>query len=121
MNDTTTRERDHMSSTAVRTVVTEITVTETVAHLDASLEAVIEEYAQAKKDMKSLEAKKKAAEEKIRQAMGDAKIGFINGVQRAEIKDRATSKIDREVLQEAYPDAYTATLTMTEYTVLDAK
>lgn len=121
MNDVTTKGRDHMSSTAVRTVVTEIIVTDTVTHLDASLEAVIEEYAQAKKDIKSLEAKKKAAEDKIRQAMGDAKIGFINGVQRAEIKDRATSKIDRELLQEAYPDAYTATLTKTEYTVLDAK
>ena len=110
-----------MSSTAVRTEVTEITVTTTVAHLDETVDALIKEFAQAKKDMKVLEAKKKAAEEKIRQLMGDAKIGFINGVQRVEIKDRTTTKIDRELLQEAYPDAYTATLKSTDYTIVDAK
>lgn len=110
-----------MSSTVVRTEVTEIVVTTTVAHLDETAQAIIEEFAQAKKDMKVLEAKKKAAEDKIRQLLGDAKIGFINGVQRVEIKDRTTTKIDRELLQEAYPDAYTATLKSTAYTIVDAK
>ena len=75
-----------MTSTAVRTTTTEIVVSHTVAHLDQTADAVIKEFAKAKEDMKVLEAKKKAAEEKIRQLLGDAKLGFIDGVKRVEIR-----------------------------------
>ena len=121
MNDTTTKGRVQMTSTAVRTTTTEITVSHTVVHLDQSADAVIKEFAKAKEDMKVLEAKKKAAEEKIRQLLGDAKLGFINGVKRVEIKDRTLTKVDRKILQAAYPDAYEASLVSTEYTVVDAE
>jgi predicted phage-related endonuclease len=110
-----------MASTAVRTTTTEVVVTQTVRHLDASDDALIKEYAKHKEDIKVLEAKKKAAEEIIRQLLGDAKIGFINGVKRVELKDRTLTKVDRKALQAAFPEAYEATLRTTDYTVLDAE
>jgi predicted phage-related endonuclease len=121
MNDTTTKGRVQMTSTAVRTTTTEIVVSHTVVHLDQSADAVIKEFAKAKEDMKVLEAKKKAAEEKIRQLLGDAKLGFIDGVKRVEIKDRTLTKVDRKILQAAYPEAYEASLVSTEYTIVDAE
>lgn len=121
MNDTMTKGRVQMTSTAVRTTTTEIKVSHTVVHLDQSADAVIKEFAKAKEDIKVLEAKKKAAEEKIRQLLGDAKLGFINGVKRVEIKDRTLTKVDRKILQAAYPDAYEASLVSTEYTIVDAE
>jgi predicted phage-related endonuclease len=116
-----TKGRVQMASTTVKTTTTEIVVTYQVAHLDESADAVIKEFAQAKEDMKVLEAKKKAAEEKIRQLLGDSKLGFINGVKRVEIKDRTLTKVDRKVLQAAYPEAYEASLTSTAYTIVDAE
>jgi len=110
-----------MSSTAVKTVVTEITTTATVAHLDANLEQAINEFAQAKKDIKVLEAKKAQAEQKIREALGQATEGYINGVKRVSILSRTLNKINRKLLQEAYPEAYEASLEKTSYTVIDAE
>jgi len=116
-----TKGRVQMASTTVRTTTTEIVVTHLVAHLDESAEAVIKEFAKAKEDIKVLEEKKKVAEQKIRQLLGDSKLGYINGVKRVEIKDRALTKVDRKILQAAYPDAYEASLVSTAYTIVDAE
>lgn len=110
-----------MASTAVKTVVTEVITTATVAHLDSSLEEAITAFAQAKKDIKVLEAKKAEAEQKIREALGQATEGYINGVKRVSILSRVLKKIDRKLLQEAYPEAYEASLATTSYTVVDAE
>ena len=116
-----TKGRVQMTSTIIRTTVTEVTVTNPVVILDSSVDALVKEYAQAKADIKALEEKKKNAEAAIRELLGDAKIGFIDGVKRVEIKDRTLTKVDRKTLQEAYPEAYEASLRTTEYTVLDAE
>lgn len=110
-----------MASTAVRTVTTEVVTTATVAHLDTTLEEAIATFAQAKKDIKVLEAKKAQAEQKIREALGQATEGYINGVKRVSILSRTLSKINRKLLQEAYPEAYQASLEKTGYTVVDAE
>lgn len=110
-----------MTSTAVRTVTTEVVTTATVAHLSNDLDSLIKEFAQAKKDIKVLEAKKAAAEEKIRQALGQATEGYIAGVKRVEVLDRTLTKVNRKLLQEAYPEAYQASLETTKYTVLAAE
>ncbi len=110
-----------MTSTAIRTTVTEVTTSTNVAILSEDINSIIAEYAQAKLDIKALETKKKNAEEAIRAALGEAKVGYINGVKRVELKDRTLTKVDRKILQEAYPDAYAASLATTSYTVLDAE
>ena len=110
-----------MTSTAVRTTVTEVTVTKTVRHLNKSVDAVVKAFAKTKEDLKVLEAQKKALEEQIRNLMDGATVGYINGVKRVEILDRKLTKVDRKKLQEAYPEAYEATLVTTEYTIVDAE
>ena len=120
-NDTKTKGRVQMTSTAVRTTVTEVTVTTTVRHLNKSVDAIVKAYAKTKEDMKVLEAQKKALEEQIRNLMDGASVGYINGVKRVEILNRSLTKIDRKQLQEVYPEAYAATLKTTEYTVVDAE
>ena len=120
-NDTETKGRVQMTSTAVRTTVTEVTVTTTVRHLNKSVDAIVKAYAKTKEDMKVLEAQKKALEEQIRNLMDGASVGYINGVKRVEILNRSLTKIDRKQLQEVYPEAYAATLKTTEYTVVDAE
>jgi predicted phage-related endonuclease len=96
-------------------------VTHLVAHLDESAETVIKEFAKAKEDIKLNDEKKKVAEQKIRQLLGDSRLGYINGVKRVEIKERTLTKVDRKVLQTAYPEAYEASLTSTHYTIVDAE
>ena len=110
-----------MTSTAVRTTVTEVTVTKTVRHLNKGVDAIVKAYAKTKEDMKVLEAQKKALEEQIRNLMDGAKVGYINGVKRVEILDRKLTKVDRKLLQEVYPEAYAASLVTTEYTIVDAE
>ena len=120
-NDTETKGRVQMTSTAVRTTVTEVTVTKTVRHLNKSADAIVKAFAKTKEDLKVLEAQKKALEEQIRNLMDGATAGYINGVKRVEILDRKLTKVDRKKLQEAYPEAYEATLVTTEYTIVDAE
>lgn len=110
-----------MTSTAIRTTTTEIVVTNTVRHLNKSADAIVKAFAKTKEDLKVLEAQKKALEEQIRNLMDGATAGYINGVKRVEILDRSLTKIDRKQLQEAYPEAYAATLKTTHYTVVDAE
>jgi predicted phage-related endonuclease len=110
-----------MTSTAVRTTVTEVTVTKTVRHLNKSADAIAKAYAKAKEDAKVIEAQKKALEEQLRNLMDGATVGYINGVKRIEILNRKLTKVDRKKLQEAYPEAYEATLVTTEYTIVDAE
>lgn len=113
--------RVQMTSTVVRSTTTTIVTTETVRNLNKGTDAIVKAYAKTKADLKVLEAQKTALEEQIRNLMDGAKIGYIDGVKRVEIKDRTLSKIDRKLLQEAYPEAYDATLRTTQYTVLDAE
>jgi predicted phage-related endonuclease len=110
-----------MTSTVVRTTTTKIVTTETARKLNKSVDAIVKAYAKTKADMKVLEAQKEALELQIRNLMDGANVGYIDGVKRVEIKDRTLSKIDRKLLQEAYPEAYDATLKVTHYTVLDAE
>lgn len=90
-------------------------------NLDPSMEAEIAEYNAMKVAIKALEVKKAAAEAAIRASLGDREIGLINGVERVRIQHRNLSKIDRESLKTAFPEAYAAVLTESAYTVLQAK
>jgi predicted phage-related endonuclease len=101
---------------------TEVTTKDEVAVLSPEVaEALIAEFVSTKAAIKALEAKKQEAEQKLRGLLGDAASGSINGVVRVRIQHRNLSKIDREMLKTAFPEAHEATLVQTSYTVLDAK
>lgn len=105
----------------VTTTKTEVVITEGVTQLDPAMEAIIVELNEAKAAIKALEAKKSAAENSIREALKGNDVGLINGVERVRIQHRNLSKIDRESLKTAFPEAYAAVLSESAYTVLQAK
>lgn len=109
--------------------MTTTTVTETrvevsteAANLDKKVaEALIVEFNGVKAAIKALEAKKAEVEASLRGMLGNAEVGLIDGVERVRIAHRNLSKIDREMLKTAFPEAYQATLVESPYTVLQAK
>lgn len=103
------------------TVTTTTTRVEGITELDKSMEAVIAEFNAMKAAIKALEAKKAAAEAAIREALGGNNVGTIGGVERVRVQHRNMSKIDRELLKVAFPEAHEATLVESSYTVLQAK
>ncbi len=100
---------------------TEIVVEEGVTLLDPAIEATIAEYNSVKVALKELEGKKATAEKAIRDALAGNDVGTINGVERVRVSHRNRSNIDRELLKTAFPEAYEATMTETQYTVLVTK
>ena len=109
-----------MATTTV-TTTTKVERVQEVIELDAAVEALIVEFNEAKAAMKAVEAKKQAAEAATRAALGGHEVGSINGVVRVRVQHRNMSKIDREALKAAFPEAHDATLVVSSYTVLDAK
>jgi predicted phage-related endonuclease len=105
----------------ITTTKTEVVISEDVTQLDPTMEAIIVEFNEAKAAIKALEAKKAAAENAIREALKGNDVGLINGVERVRVQHRNLSKIDRESLKTAFPEAYAAVLSESAYTVLQAK
>lgn len=103
------------------TTTTTTTRTEGVTDLDASVEALIVKFNEAKAAIKALEATKAEAEAAIREALAGNDVGRINGVERVRVQHRNLSKVDRELLKTAFPEAYEATLVESSYTVLQTK
>lgn len=103
------------------TTTTTVTRTEGTIELDKSVEALIVEFNAMKAAMKALEAKKQAAEAAIREALAGNDVGLINGVERVRVQHRNLSKIDREMLKTAFPEAHDAALVESSYTVLQTK
>jgi hypothetical protein len=106
--------------TTTTTTTTVSTTTEAI-ELDKSVEALIVEFNAMKAAMKALEAKKQAAEAAIREALAGHDVGLINGVERVRVQHRNLSKIDRELLKTAFPEAHDASLVESSYTVLQTK
>ena len=115
--------KDTMKGNEVTTVITktEIVREEGVTLLDPAMEATIAEYNALKVALKELDAKKAAAEKAIRDALAGRDVGMINGVERVRVSHRNRSNIDRELLKTAFPEAYEATITETQYSVLVTK
>jgi|APGre2960657404_1045060.scaffolds.fasta_scaffold04703_6 predicted phage-related endonuclease len=109
-----------MASTKIETKVVVSTTTDSV-ELGKEVEKLIVSFNSTKAALKALEAQKLEVEGQIRELLGDAETGTINGVERVRILKRNRSGIDRETLQVSFPEAYTACLTETAYTVLQAK
>lgn len=108
-----------MATTTMTATVT--TITDAVQLDRAAAEALIVKFNEAKAAIKLFEADKAEAEAAIRALLGGATVGLIDGVERIRVQHRNLSKIDREALKTAFPEAYAAVLTESAYTVLQAK
>jgi hypothetical protein len=107
-----------MASTTV-TVETKISTTTEVVDLTGTNAArLIAQFKAAKETIKALEAQKTEVEAALRELLGDAEVGIINGVEHVKVAHSSNSKIDRKALQAGWPEAYEATLVATPYTFL---
>lgn len=102
-------------------VVTEVAMERQAVTLDKDTQAVITEFVATRDMLTSLEKTKKALEAKIREALGEAEAGIVDGVVRIEVSQRKRTGVDTKALAEAFPEAYEATQTLTEYSVLVVK
>ncbi len=107
-------------TTKVTTTKTVVQATTTVAELNVSIESAIARFNEAKDTIKVLELQKKQAEEEIRELMGSAEIGTVNGVERVKISTRTRSDINKDDLKAVFPEAYELCLKSSTYTVVTA-
>lgn len=84
------------------------------------VEQAIADFNEAKRVMKQMEELKKSAEAKLRELMGDAEVGLLNGVERVKIATRTRQDINKDDLKTVYPEAYELCLKETTYTVVTA-
>jgi hypothetical protein len=106
---------------ATMTKTTTTVSTETFTVLDPSAEALIAQFNDAKAAIKAAEALKQEAEAKLREMLAGQDVGVINGVERVKVQHRNLTKVDREMLKLAFPEAHEATLVVSSYTVLQTK
>lgn len=83
-------------------------------------EAAIQQFNEAKRVIKAMEQQKSEAEAVLRELMGQATVGLIDGVERVKISTRNTKDVDKKKLQEVYPEAYEGSLKFGSYTVVTA-
>jgi predicted phage-related endonuclease len=107
--------------TSTTTVTTTVTTTANAVELGVSAEALLVEFNNVKDALKRLEAVKATLDEKLRNSLGDATIGLINGIERVKVSTRTRTGVDTAVLAAAFPEAFEATKTSTTYTVLTTK
>lgn len=108
-------------TTTTKTTTTTTTRTETFVGLPDTAIGLITKFNEAKAAIKAAEAEKAEAEAALREMLQGAEVGVIDGVERVRVSVRNNSKIDRELLKTAWPEAFEATLVVTPYTVLQTK
>ncbi|MGA1717866.1 MAG: hypothetical protein ACO4AA_04720 [Aquiluna sp.] len=110
------------NATLTTKVVTEVATTKEAATLDAETLSAINEFITTRDMLRTLEKQKKELEATIKEALGDAEVGITtDGEVRIELSKRERKGVDTKALAEAFPEAFEACQTITEYTVLVAK
>lgn len=105
-----------------------VTVTKTVAvtttsgtvELGKDIEQAIALFNDAKEAIRTLEKQKKEAEALIKEAMGEATIGLIDGVERVKISFTTRTDLDKAKVKEIFPEAYETCLKTTTFPVVKA-
>lgn len=83
--------------------------------------ALAADYLAAKDLINELKQQKDRAEKRMREMMGTASSAYVGTKLTATVAVRNRSNINREALEDGWPDALRACLTHTVYTVFDAK
>jgi predicted phage-related endonuclease len=114
-----------MSKATVATQVVKavqiVEVENTAVELNADTQAVIDQFVATRTMITELEKTKKELEAQIKEVLGDAEVGVVGGKIRIEASKRTRSGIDSKALALAFPEAYEATQTTTDYVVLVVK
>jgi len=111
-----------MATTVITSkVVTEVATERTAVALDKATAEIINEFVSTRDLINNLEKTKKELEAQIKSVLGDAEVGVVDGKVRIEVSKRTRAGVSTEVLKTAYPEAYEASKTSTDYSVLVVK
>lgn len=105
----------------VNKVVQEVKFEREAVVLDDATQNIINEFVATRDMLNALEKTKKELEAQIKAVLGDAEVGVVNGEIRIEQSKRSRSGVDTKKLAMAFPEAYEATQTTTDYVVLVVK
>ena len=103
------------------TTSTTTTIERSSVALDSVTADAIAEWVEVKDTIKALEERKNSLDALIKEAMGDAEVGTVDGRVRIKVSHRERTTNDSKLLAEGYPEAYEATKRTTSYTVLIAQ
>lgn len=113
-----------MASTVKTKVETKVSVETPVAALkgQAGKDAIkaFAAFNALKAAQKVLDDQKAAAEQLLREMLGDAEALTVEGVEIFKLAHRVNTSIDKKKLMEAFPEAYDATLKQTPYNFITA-
>lgn len=115
-----------MPTTKVTTstkVVQEAKIENNSVELTPEWQALITEFIEHRTLLNELKKKKEALEAEIKDFLdrNEADVATVDGKVRLEVSRRTRKGIDRNLLFEAYPEAYNATETESSYVVIVAK
>jgi predicted phage-related endonuclease len=96
-------------------------VENTSVELNADTQSVIDQFVATRTMITELEKTKKELEAQIKEVLGDAEVGIVDGKIRIEAQKRSRTGVDSKKLALAFPEAYEATQTATDYVVLVVK
>jgi predicted phage-related endonuclease len=108
-------------ATVVNKVVQEVKFERDAVVLNADAQAIINEFIATRDMLNALEKTKKELEAQIKEVLGDAEVGVVEGEIRIEQSKRSRSGIDSKKLALAFPEAHEACATTTNYVVLVVK
>jgi predicted phage-related endonuclease len=88
--------------------------------VELTIEATLalDTFIQAKKAKKEAEEALRGAEKALREALGEAITGNVNGVPAVKVIASKNSHINKEALETEYPEIYAQTLVTSPYTYL---
>lgn len=105
-------------ATKVKTTTTSVEISKGSVDLDRGVEALLKRFNETKAAIKALEAEKANMDKAIRELLGDAEVGVIDGVERVRIETRGRTDMNKELLKTVYPEAYEASLVKSSYTII---
>lgn len=86
--------------------------------LDIKAIVALDNFIEAKKAKKEAEEAMRIAEAQLRNALGEALTGNVNGVPAVKVVASKNSHIDKATLESEYPEIFAQTLVTTPYTYL---
>jgi len=105
----------------VNKVVQEVQVEQTAVVLDATSQAIINEFFTTRTMVNELTKTQKALEAQVKAILGDAEVGIVDGVVRICRETRHKNYLDSKKLKVAFPEAFDACSEDKPYVVLVAK
>lgn len=111
----------HTGTVTAPTPATTVMPPRTTKELPADMRAVLKAFNDAKELIKFACEQKDLLDEQIREALGDAIVGTIDGAVVVQVNEGHNTHVDTKLLRDGWPEAFEQTRKRTDYTYLSAK